>query len=91
MRIPKAGRAVVGVDGETGAMTVAVRSIWAPAIIALRQTLGLSLVGAVGCLAAGGTLGAAKAIAYVVLVGAKPAVSCSAVWGPAAVAWNTAT
>ena len=80
MRIPKAGRAVVGVDGETGAMTVAVRSIWAPAIIALRQTLGLSLVGAVGCLAAvGGTLGAAKAIAYVVLAGAKLAVGCSAV------------
>ena len=81
MRTPKEGRAVVGVDGETGGMTVAVRIIWAPAIIALRQTLGLSSAEAEGCLvaAAGDTLGAAKAIAYEVLAGAKLTVGCSAV------------
>ena len=73
--MPKAGGAVVGAEGETGGITVAVRSIWAPAIIACRQTLGFSSAGGEESLAelVGIVFGAAKAIGYVTVVAGGPA------------------
>jgi len=73
--MPKAGGAVVGAEGETGGITAAVRSIWAPAIIACKQTLGFSTLGAEEGLAGlvGTVFGAAKAIAYVTGAAEGPA------------------